>query len=60
VSLLSYAGRVWVGVQSDVSLVPDPERIVSAFEEEVEALRLIRPSRKRTSARRDEVPAAVR
>jgi diacylglycerol O-acyltransferase / wax synthase len=35
VSLLSYAGQVWVGVHSDVGLVPDPERIVSAFEEEL-------------------------
>ncbi len=40
VSLLSYAGRVWVGVHSDVGLIPDPERIVAAFEEELDALRL--------------------
>jgi len=38
VSLLSYAGQVWVGVHSDAGLVPDPERIVSAFEEELEEL----------------------
>ena len=35
VSLLSYAGQVWVGVHSDAGLVPDPERIISAFEEEL-------------------------
>ena len=35
VSLLSYAGQVWVGVHSDARLVPDPERIISAFEEEL-------------------------
>lgn len=35
VSLLSYAGQVWVGVHSDAGLVPDPERIVSAFEDEL-------------------------
>jgi diacylglycerol O-acyltransferase / wax synthase len=45
VSLLSYGGGVWVGVQSDVGLVPDPERILSAFEEELEALGVSRPSR---------------
>jgi len=38
VSLLSYSGQLWVGVHSDASLVPDPERIVSAFEHEVDAL----------------------
>ncbi|HMK72186.1 MAG TPA: WS/DGAT domain-containing protein [Myxococcaceae bacterium] len=40
-SLLSYAGRVWVGVQSDIGLVPDPERILAGFEAELEALRAI-------------------
>ena len=38
VSLLSYAGKVWLGVQGDASLVPDPERILEGFEAEVEAL----------------------
>ena len=46
VSLLSYAGRVWVGVHSDVGLVPDPEHIVSAFEEELVALGVARPERR--------------
>ena len=59
VSLLSYAGQVWVGVHSDVGLVPDPERIVSAFEEELEALRLTRPSR-RIERRKAHAPAARR
>jgi WS/DGAT/MGAT family acyltransferase len=46
ISLLSYAGQVWVGVQSDVGLVPDPERIVAAFEDELDALRSVgRPPR---------------
>jgi WS/DGAT/MGAT family acyltransferase len=39
VSLLSYAGRVWMGVQTDVGLIPDPERILTGFEEEMNALR---------------------
>ncbi len=59
VSLLSYAGHVWVGVHSDVSLVPDPERIVSAFEEELDALRPTRPSR-RIERRKAAAPAARR
>lgn len=41
VSLLSYAGKVWLGLQSDVGLVPDPARILKEFEEEVEALRAL-------------------
>lgn len=39
-SICSYAGRVRLGVASDVSLVPDPERIVAGFHEELEALGL--------------------
>jgi WS/DGAT/MGAT family acyltransferase len=38
VSLLSYAGRVYVGVQTDAGLVSDPQRILDAFSEEVEVL----------------------
>jgi hypothetical protein len=38
VSLLSYAGSVWVGVQSDAGLVPDPELILAGFDHEVAAL----------------------
>jgi diacylglycerol O-acyltransferase / wax synthase len=41
VSLLSYAGSVWVGLQADVSLTPDPEQILVAFEEELKALRAL-------------------
>ncbi len=39
VSLLSYAGRVCVGIQADVGLIPDPEQILVGFEEELKALR---------------------
>jgi diacylglycerol O-acyltransferase / wax synthase len=39
VSLLSYGGRVWVGVQADVGLIPDPEKILAGFEEELKVLR---------------------
>jgi WS/DGAT/MGAT family acyltransferase len=37
-SVLSYAGTVSVGVQSDAALVPDPVRIVEGFDREVEVL----------------------
>lgn len=42
VSLLSYAGKVWLGVQSDANLVPDPDRILAGFEREIEALQELR------------------
>jgi WS/DGAT/MGAT family acyltransferase len=38
VSIFSYDGRVVVGVASDKRLVPDPESIATAFEEELKAL----------------------
>ncbi|MGZ5959314.1 MAG: wax ester/triacylglycerol synthase family O-acyltransferase [Myxococcaceae bacterium] len=51
VSLLSYAGQVWVGVHSDVGLVPDPEAIVAAFEEELDALGVRQSPRRRPAVR---------
>ena len=38
VSILSYAGEVMVGVTADAGLVPDPGRVVSAFERELRGL----------------------
>jgi WS/DGAT/MGAT family acyltransferase len=38
VSIFSYDGQVVVGVATDKGLVPDPESIATAFEEEFEAL----------------------
>ena len=38
ISLLSYAGKVWLGLQTDAGLIPDPERILDAFQGEVGAL----------------------
>jgi WS/DGAT/MGAT family acyltransferase len=38
VSILSYDGRVTVGLMSDAGLVPDPERIVHGFERELRRL----------------------
>ncbi|HEX2646422.1 MAG TPA: WS/DGAT domain-containing protein, partial [Candidatus Dormibacteraeota bacterium] len=39
ISILSYAGGVMLGVATDEGLVPDPERIVDAFQAEFKALR---------------------
>lgn len=39
ISICSYAGRVRLGVGTDTGLVPDPEKIVAGFHEELEAMR---------------------
>ncbi|MGH1363661.1 MAG: WS/DGAT/MGAT family O-acyltransferase [Calditrichia bacterium] len=41
ISIFSYAGKVVLGVASDVERVPDPERILEAFHEEFESLKLL-------------------
>jgi diacylglycerol O-acyltransferase len=38
VSILSYAGQVRVGIAADAGLVPDPGRIVSHFQDELEEI----------------------
>jgi WS/DGAT/MGAT family acyltransferase len=38
VSILSYAGRVWMGVITDEGLVPDPDAIIAAFQDEFDEL----------------------
>ncbi|MCM2269529.1 MAG: WS/DGAT domain-containing protein, partial [Thermoanaerobaculia bacterium] len=38
VSILSYDGRVRMGVGTDAGLVPDPERIIEGFQAELDAL----------------------
>lgn len=38
ISICSYAGRVRLGVATDQGLVPDPEKIVAAFHDELAAL----------------------
>lgn len=38
VSLLSYCHNVWLGVQTDASLVPDPDTLLEGFYAEVESL----------------------
>jgi hypothetical protein len=39
VSLLSYAGKVWMGLQCDAAIVSDPDVLLDGFEAEVAALR---------------------
>jgi len=38
VSILSYAGQVRLGVATDSGLVPDPEAIIEAFQEEMKSM----------------------
>lgn len=52
ISILSYAGGVMLGVATDEGLVPDPERIVSAFDSEFRAL--LKAARSRPARRRTE------
>jgi WS/DGAT/MGAT family acyltransferase len=54
VSILTYAGGVMVGVAADAGLVPDPERIVAAFERELKLLmgREKGPARRRAPSRK--------
>jgi hypothetical protein len=39
ISIISYNGKVWLGVASDEGLVPDPEKIVSLFYTDYEELK---------------------
>jgi WS/DGAT/MGAT family acyltransferase len=45
VSILSYAGRVRMGVATDAGLVPDPEKMVEGFHDEFAAMRDLARSR---------------
>lgn len=38
ISIISYAGKVWLGVATDAGLVPDPDQIIDGFYEEYELL----------------------
>ena len=37
-SIVSYNGKVWLGVATDAGLIPDPETIVAMFVQEYQAL----------------------
>lgn len=43
VSIISYAGEVWLGIATDQGLVPDPDKIIAGFQAEFNELdRLLR------------------
>jgi diacylglycerol O-acyltransferase / wax synthase len=65
VSIFSYDGQVVVGVASDKGLVPDPETIAAAFEEEFEALvawagRTVPVTTTRKTAKKKPAPRKIR
>ena len=41
VSIFTYAGTVRVGFKVDAGLLPDPERLVAAFHDEIDGVRRI-------------------
>jgi len=41
ISILSFAGKVQVGVIADQALIPDPAELIQAFEDEFETLKLL-------------------
>jgi diacylglycerol O-acyltransferase len=45
VSILSYAGKVTLGVATDVGLVPDPDQIITGFDEEFKLLLRLAPEK---------------
>jgi WS/DGAT/MGAT family acyltransferase len=65
VSILSYSGKVWMGVITDEGLVPDPEAIIAGFHVEFDELLQMAeeeaevPSLAELSARVDEALAAL-
>jgi diacylglycerol O-acyltransferase len=52
VSIFSYRGEVTVGLMVDATLIPDPDRIVTRLEREVESLARLGAGRRRRSAPR--------
>lgn len=56
ISILSYNQQVWLGVGTDVGLVPDPQTIVAAFHREMDEL--FGRVRETAETAREEKPAA--
>jgi diacylglycerol O-acyltransferase len=59
ISILSYAGKVYLGVMTDAGLVPDPDRIIDYFYDEFDQLKEIllafeKPQFAETKTRRTE------
>jgi WS/DGAT/MGAT family acyltransferase len=56
ISILSYAGKVYVGVATDVKLIPDPDKVIEGFYQELDLLSDAlpeKPKRKPTRARQE-------
>ena len=60
VSILSYDGRVTVGVMADAHLVPDPGRIADGFERELGRLRRAYLPKARRDGGAGQAPAPAR
>lgn len=41
ISILSYAGNVYIGIATDAGLVPDPDAIIAGFYEELDRMKVI-------------------
>ena len=41
VSIVSYNGKVWLSVASDKGLVPDPETVITYFNDEFREMKLL-------------------
>jgi 3-deoxy-D-arabino-heptulosonate 7-phosphate (DAHP) synthase class II len=55
VSIFSYRGEITVGLMVDAARIPDPDRILSELERELQALRRLggRAPRRRAARRRE-------
>lgn len=61
VSIISYAGEVIVGVATDAGLIPDPDQIIAAFDDEIAHLKAwITPGEMPQRAARSKHPAEVK
>ena len=56
-SILSYAGQVFLGVATDAGLIPDPETIIDGFYDEYEGLLELVTQAEKLEQEREEKPA---
>ena len=58
ISILSYAGKVYIGVATDAKLIPGPDKIIESFYEEIDLLLASIPAdqRRKPPAARQEKP----
>jgi diacylglycerol O-acyltransferase / wax synthase len=52
ISIFSYRGEVTVGLMVDAALIPEPDQIVTALEQELDTLRHLHPRGRPTRTRR--------